>query len=335
MASVQSQYDDTNRAFLQALMARGTLTLKEAQPILAAIFTARDGSNPITAAEDVTQQDFATYLSTASDAISPFDYEIRSAVHQVSKERVFAIVNTTSDPITQLATTYTHDEIAFVRRVLDTMFESYNSPRMEVLSMTEMQAIKLRRAPNQRQTQGGGADGETQQETQSTDKGLKTSEVERVLKSLVAGGWFERSKEGFYSLSPRSLMELRSWLVDSYNDPDASDDEWQRIKFCVACKDVVTVGQRCAERDCNVRLHDICQDAFWRSREKKCPKCAREWTGRNFVGERAVTQTEAFQRGKRRSGGARAPRSSNFADEIIEQQREEEEQDEDEDEDEE
>jgi non-structural maintenance of chromosomes element 1 len=37
-------YNDGNRAFLQAIMARGTLTLKEGKGILAAIFTAQEGS---------------------------------------------------------------------------------------------------------------------------------------------------------------------------------------------------------------------------------------------------------------------------------------------------
>ncbi|KAI9859061.1 MAG: hypothetical protein M1830_006320, partial [Pleopsidium flavum] len=36
----QTQYNNTNRAFLQAFLARSTLTFEEAKPILAAIFTA-------------------------------------------------------------------------------------------------------------------------------------------------------------------------------------------------------------------------------------------------------------------------------------------------------
>jgi len=31
--------------------------------------------------------------------------------------------------------------------------------------------------------------------------------------------------------------------------------------------------------------------------------CQAEWTGNNFVGERAVTTTEKYMQGKRRSGG--------------------------------
>jgi hypothetical protein len=38
-----SSYNDGNRAFLQALMARGTMTFKEGQVVLAAIFTLQEG----------------------------------------------------------------------------------------------------------------------------------------------------------------------------------------------------------------------------------------------------------------------------------------------------
>lgn len=37
-------YDDSNRAFLQALLARGTMTFEEGQKILAAIFSVQEGT---------------------------------------------------------------------------------------------------------------------------------------------------------------------------------------------------------------------------------------------------------------------------------------------------
>ena len=305
-----SQYGNGNRAFLQAILARGTITQDEARPILAEIWNLESGDDSEIRPENVSEEAFLDYIDKASEAASRFDYEIRSTVHQVTKKRIYALVNTTSDPQTQLATTYTPDELSFIKRVLDAMFDKYNSPRMEVLAITEMQAIKLAR-PDRR---GSVVDLETQTQ-QSADKGLKHSEVEGVLASLVEGGWFEKSKEGFYSLSPRALLELRPWLVETFNDPDVGAEEWQRIKFCEACKDIVTIGLRCSDPDCNMRLHDICQEAFWRTRkEKKCPKCSKEWTGKRYIGERAVTKTEAFQKGRGRGG---AWRRSTLADDII------------------
>jgi hypothetical protein len=304
-----------HQAFLQALLARGTMTYQEARPIIAAIINADNADDPDSGEcrpDQISEEIFRKYIDKASTAVSPLDYEIRSTQHQATKERIFALVNTTSDPQTQLATIYSPEELSFIKRVLDAMFEKFNRPRMESLCITEMQAIKLARPPR-RESQGGGED----QSQGPIDRGLKHSEVENVLESLVEGGWFEISREGFYSLTPRALMELRPWLVDMYNDADAEPNDWQRIKFCEACKEIVTWGLRCSDPDCTLRLHDICQEAFWRSRRgTNCPKCSREWTGDHYVGERAITMTEAYQRGRRRSGGHR----STLADEVVHEQ---------------
>ncbi|KAI1482391.1 Nse1 non-SMC component of SMC5-6 complex-domain-containing protein [Daldinia eschscholtzii] len=329
---ISHPYDNSHRAFLQAFMARGTMTFNQARPILAAIFTAHDQDEyrsgnreeePIaTRLGEVSRDDFDSYVSAVSSAISPFDMEIRATTHQVTKERVYSLINTTSDAMTQLATLRSAEEMAFVRRVIDAMFDQYNTPRMEVLCIDGMQANKLRAAPprssisnNNNNEDAENDNGESQTQTQAL-KGLKSSEVEQVLRGLVDEGWFERSRAGFYSLSPRALTELRQWLVDAYNEADAGDGEWQRVKFCEACREIVTVGQRCAERDCCARLHDICEDAFWRTRrERKCPRCSAEWTGKHYVGERAVTETESYQRGRRRSG--KSGGRSSLADSIM------------------
>lgn len=316
-AAVPQHYNDGNRAFLQAFMARGTMTFEEARPVLAAIFTLDE--NEDVSEQQVTREDFESYVAAASQAISFFDYEIRSTFHQATKEHVYALVNTTSDPMTQLATTFTPDELSFVKRLLDAICETHNTPRMEMLCISGMDATKLGRPKKP-----SNADGDAQQtQSQAPDKGLKHSEVEQMLYKLVSQGWLEQSREGYYSLTPRSLMELRTWLIDSYNDPDLGPEEWQRIKFCKACKDIVTHGKRCAERDCTFRIHDTCEDAYWRTqRERKCPQCSKEWQGSHFVGERALTNTEAYQRGRRKSGGGQAGRRSNAADEAGEEDEE-------------
>lgn len=315
---LEPNYGTGHRAFVQALMARGTLTYEESRPILAAIWTADEEGQKEYEPDEVDEQSFHDYIDIARQAVSLFDYDIRATFHQITKTRIYALVNTTSDPQTQLATTYTPDELSFIKRLFDAMFEKYNSPRMEVMAITQMQAIKLAR-PKRRQSQ---ADGEDNPDGGPIDRGLKHSEVEDVLGGLVDGGWLERSQEQFYSLSPRGLLELRPWLMDTYNDPDAERGEWQRIKQCEACKDLITYGLRCGEPDCNFRIHDICEDAFWRMRgDKKCPRCSKEWSGNHYVGERAVTHTEAFQRGRRRTTGG-GPRRS-LADDVMEQYAEE------------
>jgi len=252
-------------------------------------------------------------MNAAATALNPFDYEIKAVSHQRTNVRTWAIVNATSDPLTQLATIYTPEEIGFIKRMLDAMFETYNTRRKEVMAVTSMQALE------RKILKGAGGARDSEEGTQA-DKGLSGTEAEACLESLIKEGWFEKSREGFYTLSPRALMELRNWLVETYNDPD-DPEEWQPIKFCEACRDIVTTGQRCSQPECNVRLHDIC-DVYWNSRpDKKCPRCDTEWDGKVLVGQKVITSTDEYLRDKRRSGGI----SGRRAREEVEEEKEEEE----------
>lgn len=280
-------YGNTHRAFLQALLARQTITYADAKPLLAAIQTAATPDRP-TLEEDVSQEDFNNYIHAVNSQLLPFDFEIRSTRHQITRERIYALVNTTSDALTQMATIHTADEIAFVKRVLDAMFETYNTQRAEVMAVTSMQALKLAKPPADENRRESGT------QAQSAQTGLTMNQAERVLSDLVSGGWFELSARGFYTLSPRALMELRGWLRDTYNEqPDDSDDEaepHEKIKDCQGCKEIVTVGQRCPNLSCPFRLHDYCVANMWRANEgrEQCPQCRTEWTDAPPVGERAA-----------------------------------------------
>ncbi|KAF4553687.1 Nse1 non-SMC component of SMC5-6 complex-like protein [Elsinoe fawcettii] len=302
-----SDYDNTHRALLQVFLSRGTLTYETTKPILANILTASDPSRE-TMPNDITPSDFNAYISALNSAISPFDLEIRSSLPQnpypdsdTQPERVYALVNTTSDPITQLATMHSADEIAFLKRVLDQMFEG-NSRKREVYAITRDQGVQLAR--------GSG----TQVEGQSTSA-LTLKQAEQVLDALVEEGWLEKSKKGFCRLSPRALMELRIWLVEAYNEAAAegSEDEEQerveRVRFCHGCREIVIVGQRCVDWDCGVRVHDFCaRNMFRMAGGQKCPACKKEWTGEVPVGEKAArnyTRPSGVSAGRRSSGTVR------------------------------
>lgn len=307
-------YNDTNRAFLQAFMSRGSLNFEEGQTILAAILSAEQHGDQTVAPESVTRDLFNNYIHAAHEILLPLDLDIRSARHQKTKDRIWALVNVESDLATQLATVHSADEMAYINRLLDLMFEKFNTPRMEVMAVEENECFKISRpARPARQSNANEEEGQTQ----GGDKALKHSEILTLLANLVAEGWLEKSRAGYYSLTPRSLMELKGWLVDTYNDNEEGGEVWQPIKFCESCKEIVTVGQRCADPECLTRIHDICSRSYWESRpDKKCPRCEKEWSGKLFVGERAVTATEAYGRSKRKSNGAR--RRESRQDEVEE-----------------
>jgi non-structural maintenance of chromosomes element 1 len=295
-------YDNTHRAFLQAMLAHQTITFEKAKPLLAAIQTADTPDRPTTVG-DISQEDFENYIDALNAAISPFDLEIRHIPHQTTKQVVYALVNTTSDALTQMATIHTADEIAFVKRVLDAMFDTYNTPRAEIMAVTSMQALKLAKGDRR---ESGATQG------QSQNAGLTMSQAEKVLGSMVEEGWFELSTRGYYTLTPRALMELRGWLQDTYNDLPADEDEeeeddaHQKIKFCQACKEIVTMGQRCPNLECAARLHTPCVRNMFRAQggNEVCPMCKRAWVDAPPVGEKAAN------RNRPSTNGASARRTS-------------------------
>jgi hypothetical protein len=221
-----------------------------------------DLENRPTLAEDITPSDWETYVHTLNAALSPFNYEIRSARPQTStngSEVIYAFVNASSDVTTQLATTHSADEVAFIRRVLDAMFETYNTPEREVMAIKLTQGLALSRAATAtttttaRTSMGGNAETQTNGATQggaaaAASKGLTKDQAQDVLDKLVADGWFARSRAGYLSLDTRGLLELGGWLRDMYNEedePEDGDDDpgrpWQRIKVCEGCRQIITV----------------------------------------------------------------------------------------------
>ncbi|PPJ57378.1 hypothetical protein CBER1_01427 [Cercospora berteroae] len=312
-------YGHTHRAFLQAMFARQIITFEEVKPLISSIRTAIQPDRPHLP-EDVTEEDFEDYIQRINDALNPFDFEVRNSLHQISRQRIYALVNTTSDSLTQLATTHSPDDIAYVKRILDAMFDTYNTPRREIMAITSFQAGKLAKAPGgDVDRRDSGRHEETQQQTQSKNASLTQSQAEKVIESMVQEGWFEKtvieSRSGretvWYTASQRALMELQQWLVDAYNgDMEGEDDEeepHQKIKFCKACAGIVTVGQRCPNLPCNIRLHEACVGKMFRAQRdsETCPACKTGWRDAPKVGIEAAKE----QGGGGGSGGGR--RSTN------------------------
>lgn len=144
-----------------------------------------------------------------------------------------------------MATIHTADEISFLKRVLDAMFETFNTKRHEIMAINSMQAMKYAKPPSEdrRESQNGATQG-------SSGQGLTLMQAEKMLKTLVDEGWFEKSRKGFYSLSTRALTELRGWLIETYNDPDdeVGGDQTPKIKQCIACKEIITVVSNASVR---------------------------------------------------------------------------------------
>ncbi|KAG0132073.1 Nse1 non-SMC component of SMC5-6 complex-domain-containing protein [Tuber indicum] len=285
-------------------MSRRVMKVDDIKILLAEILSADDAEHEI-GTEDINDRIVSSYISKANDMIHDFDLEIKIMLDQRDRSKTFALINTTSDELVQLATTHNADEIAFFKRVLDAIFETNNTRDAEVLAVHDFAAVRLHKNPQQ-----GGASQATQGPASQSASGLTMVGAEAALRSFVDEGWLECSKAGFYSLTPRAVLELGPYLFQTYNTPADEDDEHEddgsstngiieRIKTCHACREIVTIGLRCADKHCKLRLHTPCAEGIFRpNRTHECPRCKKEWSGGLPVGEGA-------DRGQRRPGGNR------------------------------
>ncbi|CAO2658233.1 Nn.00g059560.m01.CDS01 [Neocucurbitaria sp. VM-36] len=290
--SPDEAYTWIHRAFLQAFMTHSVMTADEMKPILAHVISAHNPDRPWTEG-DVTQPQITNTIQTINAKIEPYDFEIRSIRDQQTKTTTYAFVNKTSDSLTQLATKFTASEIAYIRRLLDQMFETNNTHTREVMALKHTEASQLARPSRRNRQSHVNGSAENGDASQPADTGISIPEADDVLDTLVNESFFQKSRSGYYSLAPRALMELGAYLKETYNeDADDADDDIEtiRIRDCEGCREIVTYGIRCNERECGVRWHDACANSYYRGRtreQRKCPKCGTECSGDVYVGERA------------------------------------------------
>lgn len=94
----------------------------------------------------------------------------------------------------------------------------------------------------------------------------KTNSSEYV-KMLCVQGWLISKGDRIY-VSPRTLLELEPWIKENF--------EGDTLFKCSGCGQWLIKGRHCANKQCKVRLHDHCFEAFFElggRQEGTCPEC--------------------------------------------------------------
>ncbi|KAF3939587.1 hypothetical protein ABW19_dt0201703 [Dactylella cylindrospora] len=284
-------YTNVHRAFLQGLLIRPYINIHDGKEMLAAIRSAETESE--VSKDSITAKDVQNVLTGIIGAISHFDLELRDMLDQYDGERCWSVVNTADDEIIRFATTHTPDEISYFKRLLDEMFDTNNTPQAEVMAVKSMRALGLNRNPpaerESRTVATQGANGEENtQVVAGSGLGLTKSEAEEALAKFIDEGWLERDNAGYHYLSTRALLELELYLVETYNVEEEVEHEdgtvtrgtrKLKIKHCDVCKYIHTMGQRCSNLSCNIRIHTHCADNLFKRAPAECPECKSEWRG--------------------------------------------------------
>lgn len=263
-------YNDAHRLFLQAAISRRVIPKDVAESLCERVCT-------------VTSQetDLSALMSSINNRLDKLGFHIRTARNQDTGEESFILVNTEQDVVSQLATNFNATEIAFFKNLTEYIFEQSDWE----FSIGALKTFKFAPA------------------------NFTKSATEALLSRLVKHGWMNRSVNGAYTLSIRSLTELDALIREEYADA---------LVDCHACKEIITRGQRCSNSSCDAALHHHCATRAM-ARRTQCPKCDAEWSRTNKIGEgakgtRRVVHTTAHEG---TSGGPSAVGTSREQSETI------------------
>ncbi|KAG9099621.1 hypothetical protein FS749_000809 [Ceratobasidium sp. UAMH 11750] len=242
---------DYKRLFIQAMMQRRWVSETTAKLIFKRCMAAALELNPtINFAYD--ERSFATdngpsFITEVNRDLEKFELRLSSTKDECTGETIWAMINTKQDPATMLATEYNPTEIQYFKLVVEQIVLANN----DAYSIPAMAALR--------------------EVSQLQGKGITKSEAEHLLSSFVAKGWLLKSKRGRYSLSSRSLLELQTYLRETY--PDEYNE-------CTYCMEPITKGIACRTENCIYRMHTHCYTAWVRARRDRpleCPQCKQSW----------------------------------------------------------
>ncbi|KAF8710906.1 Nse1 non-SMC component of SMC5-6 complex, partial [Rhizoctonia solani] len=227
-----------------------------------------------------------SFVTEVNQDLEKFDLRFSSTRDECTGETLWAIINTKQDAATMLATEYNATEIQYFKLIVEQIMLADN----EVFSIPATAALR--------------------EVSQLQGKGITKAEAEHVLSSFVAKGWLMKSKRGRYSLAPRALLELQTYLRDAYPD---------EYTECTTCLEPVTKGIACHTNNCGARLHIHCYAVVVRAardRGVQCPTCGSSWEDENVrkIGEEAVKGNQTHRRAAR--GNEEEPEEEDLEEEM-------------------
>ncbi|CCG84163.1 protein of unknown function [Taphrina deformans PYCC 5710] len=252
------------QCLLQTFFAQNALTETNLRAVIAELLHNGDR-------DEVTRQVIDDTIAEINNDISELDFELRRTVDQTDGRNIWVLCNTTSDHLTQLATSHSQNEIAYFKALLNYIFITNNTRRAETLAVARMDAVR-----------------------EASAVGLSKLSAENALKQFVEESWLQQSAQGYLTLTARTLMELQGYLKETYNE---NDDDLEAIKSCYACQEFLTMGYRCPNLNCACRFHHKCYETFFH-RSLRCPVCQEtDWdkSRLHHVGERAALASPGGQ----------------------------------------
>ncbi|KXS18388.1 hypothetical protein M427DRAFT_53777 [Gonapodya prolifera JEL478] len=235
-------FGDEHRLFLQAIISRRFLEEEELRQCH------RDACQKT----DVDPGTLSDFVRSVNDKLQLIDLELKKG-KDPDGSVYYALVNTRRDAISQLATGYEDHQILFLKHLLELLVDAPEE-LYEVGSLKILHSLKSIKFTGR--------------------KKLSEKDCEEFMNQLVADHWIVEPTKGRYHLSVRSILELKPYLLENFDE----------IAPCEACKEIIVTkhSEACANPNCPLRMHSSCATLRFARvslANRNCPSCGEKWVG--------------------------------------------------------
>ncbi|KAG9325353.1 hypothetical protein KVV02_004128 [Mortierella alpina] len=260
-----SGFTNLHRLFLQAAISRRLMTEATALDLYSQVCNLTE--------EPFDQDNFSDLITQMNEGLNSVELEFRRSQDEVTGAPIIALTNTNGQKIAQVATAYSPTELEYFKHLLDAIIMADDEAYCISSTAALHEAGNLKNAESKTVT-------------------LTKRDAEVLLDRFVADKWFIRSGAGAYSLSMRALLELQTYLKETYED---------QMQECTLCMETITKGQRCQVAACAARLHHHCASQYFKNMNNKvCPTCHTNWSEKILIGLSDRTSAPSKVRRRRR-----------------------------------
>ncbi|VDB89665.1 unnamed protein product [Peniophora sp. CBMAI 1063] len=230
---------DARKLFIQAILLRRYMTTHLAQALW---HKCREDVMAVDESVFVQDIPWDELVKEVNQSLNSFDLEFSRGHDEITGVEMWALVNRRDDEVAQVASDLSPSEITYFKALVEEIILAPD----HAYSISSIAAMRDPVKP-----------------ANMTKPGAET-----VLASFVARGWLLKSRKGQYSLSARSLLELRSYLRKTYPDD---------LLECQMCLELLTKGVACPTGPCGIWMHVPCYGQY-QKRSGKCPWCQADWS---------------------------------------------------------
>ncbi|KAL7753743.1 Non-structural maintenance of chromosomes element 1 [Sorochytrium milnesiophthora] len=213
-------YSDVHRLFMQMTLTHPAFSEQQAIARMRECFEAFN--------EQCQEDAWGDFLWQLNNKLDFLDMKISDVRHPISGSKFFVLANYSTDEIAKLATTFKPTELQAIRSILDKIMQSAAGSVSSTDILNDVPSSLMSKNDFQR----------------------------LILDKLVDDMWLHEA-QGQFSLGPRSLVELKTYFQDAYED---------ELPVCAVCKNFVGKRLVC---ECGTMYHPYC----CKSSSRQCASC--------------------------------------------------------------